>query len=407
MLFRRVLLVVAASLALLVAVDVGLSVFALRDGEFLGRPVPPYGDVREARWQAWAQHRMPKPGVAAEAPQALRHDPHLGWANTALFASADGRLRFNSKGLRGAREHDDRPAAGRRRIAMFGESFIYGEEVADGDEFAAQLEQLDPSLEVLNFGVSGYGTDQALMHYLQDGVGQHAEVACIGVMLENIVRNVSRLTRLRNPYVKGLGIKPRLRWVDGQLLEVPSPYPSESAVCEAVLAGTLPDDVRAFDAFAELPYDSWIWKSSLARLYMGWSGSRARDYRRAWRDEAGEAFQVTLAILSEFDARARADGASRTLVIIFPPKEDLALHLDGGDIFWSGLERALSSRGIESLDVSPALAARAREMADGVGDATQIAARVFLRAHLNRAGNAVVARELERRLNGPAPAAAK
>jgi hypothetical protein len=46
-------------------------------------------------------------------------------------------------------------------------------------------------------------------------------------------------------------------------------------------------------------------------------------------------------------------------------------------------------------------------MADGVGDATQIAARVFLRAHLNRAGNAVVARELERRLNGPAPAAAK
>ena len=404
---RRFFLVLAAALALLAVVDVALGTLALRDGLFLGRPVPPYGDVSEPRWVQWATQRMPRAGGTVMPAQALRHDALLGWTNTPLFASQDGSQRFNSAGLRGAREHEAQPPPGRRRVALFGESFVYGEEVPDGDEFGAQLEQLDPSLEVLNFGVSGFGTDQALMRFEHEGQGVHADVVCIGVMLENIVRNVSRFTRLRNPYVKGLGIKPRFRLVHERLELVPSPYPTEQAVCEAVFAGTLPDDVRDFDAFAELPYDSWVWKSALARLYLGWSGSRARDYRRAWRDESGEAFQVTLAILARFDAQARAAGASRPLVILFPTREDLALLLEGGERFWIGLERALDERGIEWLDVCEPLAARSRELASGDGEATALVSRVFLRAHLNREGNAVVARALQQRLSRPRAPLAK
>ncbi len=397
---RRLLLGFACSLGALALLDACLGWFALRDGEFLGRPVPPYGDVRDARWQNWARHRSDVARATSAPSQALVHDALLGWTNAKNYCSPDGKQCFNSKGLRGRREFDDIPAPDKLRVALFGESFIYGEEVNDGEEFAAQLGALDAGLEVMNFGVSGFGTDQALMRFRSEGWDCHAQVVCIGVMLENIVRNVSRFTRLRNPYVKDLGIKPRYRLEHGALVLVPSPYPTELDVCKAVFAGTLPEEVRAYDTFAELSYDNWIWKSAFARLYIGWQGSRLRDYRRAWSDEAGEAFQLLIAILETFDAEARAGGAQRTLVLVFPPKEDLDLVLGGGTRFWTGLSRALQERHIASLDFTDVLAARAREIAAASRDHKASSSRVFLRAHLNRIGNEVVAHSLEGALRG-------
>ncbi|MEO6710664.1 MAG: hypothetical protein ABI054_05005 [Planctomycetota bacterium] len=394
---RRLLLKLAAAALAVVAFDAGLGWFCLRDGEFFRRPVPPYGDVREARWQHWAAHRRELLQQPQDPAQALVHDAVLGWTNAKDFRSSEGVRCFNSRGLRGSREFEARPGPDKLRVALFGESFIYGEEVDDGDEFAAQLGVMDPGLEVMNFGVSGFGTDQALMRLRSEGVESHAQVICIGVMLENIVRNVSRFTCLRNPYVKGLGIKPRFRLVHDALVLVPSPYPTELDVCNAVEAGSLPEAVREYDAFAEIPYDNWVWKSSLARLYIGWRGSRVRDYRRAWHDESGEPFQLLVAILQAFDAEARAAGAERTLVLVFPPKEDLDLVLGGGAKFWTGLARELALRHIECLDLTDALALRARELAGPAADSSS----VFLRAHLNRAGNETVARTLLPRLRAP------
>ena len=398
---RRLLLGLASSLAAVLLFDAGLSWFALRDGEFFGRPVPPYGDVREARWQTWARHRREQLRSPSAQLQALVHDAGFGWTNAKNFRSPDGAQCFNSKGLRGKLEFAGEPAPGKLRVALFGESFVYGEEVDDGEEFASQMVALDSGLEVMNFGVSGFGTDQALMRLRSEGLDCHAQVMCIGVMLENIVRNVSRFTRLRNPYVKGLGIKPRFRLERGALQLVPSPYPTELDVCNAVFAGTLPEDVREYDAFAEPSYDSWIWKSGLARLYIGWQGSKSRDYRRAWRDEQGEAFQLLLAILEAFDKESRAAGAQRTLVLVFPPKEDVDLVLNGGAHFWSTLDAALAQRHIESIDFTDALAARAKELAALAPGHPPHSSSVFLRAHLNRSGNEVVARALEARLRAP------
>ncbi len=387
--------------ASVIALDLGLGWWALRDGEFLGRPVPPYGDVSQPRFQTWATGRKRALLENTAPDKVLVHDAALGWTNARNFHDNHDSQSTNSKGLRGAREFDDLPAPGALRVALFGESFIYGEEVPDGEEFCAQLGALDPKLEVLNYGVSGFGTDQALMRLRSEGLTSHAQVMCIGVMLENIVRNVSRFTRLRNPYVKGVGIKPRFRLENGALVSVPIPFATELEVCEAVLAKTLPDQVREYDLFAEAPYDRWIWKSSLARLYIGWQGSKARDYRAAWQDEQAEPFQLMLAILQAFDAEARAAGAARTIVLVFPPKEDLELALAGKARFWDGLARKLESRHIVSLDFTDVLAARARELAGAESNPRAIAAKVFLRAHLNQSGNEAVARALLGRLRAP------
>lgn len=397
---RRVLLALGCGLAGVALLDLGLTWLCLGDGKLFGRPVPPYGDVREERWRAWAVHRRAALAAEQGIPQSLAFDAELGWTNAPSFRSPDGTQQFDSRGLRGTREYATDPPEGVLRVALFGESFVYGEEVPDGDDFCAQLEALDPAVEAMNYGVSGYGTDQALMRFRREGRSARAHVLCIGLMLENIVRNVSRFTRLRNPYLKGVGIKPRFRLEHDRLVLVPNPFASEAAICDAVLAGTLPEDVRAWDAFAELPYDSWAWKSSLARLAIGWRGSVARDYRRAWSDESGEPFELLLAILAAFDAEARAAGAQRTLVLVFPPKEDLALALSGERRFWSGLAEALAARHVESLDFTDALSVKARELGPEGGSPTEVANRVFLRAHLNRTGNEVVARALLARLRG-------
>lgn len=398
---RRTILALAVSVIALAAFDVALGRFALRDGTFLGRPVPPYGDMREERWQEWARRRRAAGLEQGDESQALRTDAKLGWTNAPGFRSADGKRQFNSKGLRGSIEYAATPAPGVRRVALFGESFVYGEEVDDGEEFAAQLAIVEPRLEVMNFGVSGYGTDQALMRLEQDGGDCRAQVVCVGVMLENIVRNVSRLTRLRNPYVKGLGVKPRYRLVHGALELVPSPFASELETADAVLDGSLTARVRDFDAFAELDYDSIAWHSSLARLYMGWQGSRDRDYRRAWRDTQGEAFTLMIALLERFDALARERGAERTLVLVFPTKEDLAAAIRGEERFWQALAPALEVEGIESFDVTDALIARARATAPAEASPERVAAEVYLRAHWNAAGNRAVAEALAPRLIAP------
>ena len=46
-------------------------------------------------------------------------------------------------------------------MAAFGESFTYCEEVDVSDCWVAQLEHAWAGSEVLNFGVPGYGPDQA------------------------------------------------------------------------------------------------------------------------------------------------------------------------------------------------------------------------------------------------------
>ena len=89
------------------------------------------------------------------------------------------------------------------------------------------------------------------------------------------------------------------------------------------------------------------------------------------------------------------------MVLVFPPKEDVDLVLNGGAHFWSTLDAALAQRNIESIDFTDALAARAKELAALAPGHPPHSSSVFLRAHLNRIGNEVVARALEARLRAP------
>lgn len=74
----------------------------------------------------------------------------------------------NSLGLRDD-EHPYAREPGKTRVLALGDSFTFGEGVAQGARFADLPEQLVPDLEVVVAAAPGWGIDHSLLFYLEDG----------------------------------------------------------------------------------------------------------------------------------------------------------------------------------------------------------------------------------------------
>lgn len=372
---RRLLLAVALGL---VAVDVGLSAWIGTDGLLLGHPLPPHGAITHPRQRAWVEELRAEPrGVGT-------FDAELGWTVRASAASADGKFRTNSIGARGTREYSVEKPAGVTRVVCVGDSFIWGDEVADADTFEAQLEVLRPDVECVNLGVAAYGTDQALLRWRRDGERLAPDVLVVGLLLENIGRNVNRYRPLWYPGSASAPAKPRFVLAEGALELVPSPFSMRGELADAI------DDGSVVARIAEHEYwraeSGWWGVSSLARCIVAVVSDRERDVERLWRDTEAEPFRVTLALLAAFRA-------PRVIVVVFPRLVDLDGLEDGAQPYWSGLTAELERRGVEHVDLGRVLA---RALADHHRDGAFL--HPFVGGHLSRAGNEIVARQVSERL---------
>jgi hypothetical protein len=108
------------------------------------------------------------PQVYRRPPKIWQFDAELGWAHV---PGGRGRLvtpefsveiAINSAGLRDS-EFAQAKEPGVRRILLFGDSFAEGWGVESADALSSRLQsclrQGGERVEVLNFGVAGYGTD--------------------------------------------------------------------------------------------------------------------------------------------------------------------------------------------------------------------------------------------------------
>ncbi|MBI5392211.1 SGNH/GDSL hydrolase family protein [Candidatus Woesearchaeota archaeon] len=108
-------------------------------------------------------------------PYEERPDKYLGWVNvpkyTAEVASKqNGRIHVvkethNSQGFR----MDHEVNYSKKLIFLSGDSFIYGWGIDDAKTIGVQLNKLVGSeYDVINLGVSGYGTDQSYLRYIKE-----------------------------------------------------------------------------------------------------------------------------------------------------------------------------------------------------------------------------------------------
>jgi hypothetical protein len=126
-----------------------------------------------------------------------RFDPELGWAPlqniTALHKKGDlsGLVHQNKYGLRGSDDMQLNKTAGKRRVLVLGDSYAWGYGVNQTELFSAP-EVHGTNDEILNFGVSGYGTDQEYLFYQRDGTNFVADEVVVAFNpYNNVAHNLA------------------------------------------------------------------------------------------------------------------------------------------------------------------------------------------------------------------------
>lgn len=131
-------------------------------------------------------------------------DERRGWALRPGFAgwvTAENKVwvQINSDGLRDRERRREKPA-GTIRVAVLGDSYIQAVNVPIEKAFTSFLETrlascaqpLGRQAEVINFGVSGYGTAQELLTYRHHAAAYHPDIVVLAMYLGNDIFNNSR-----------------------------------------------------------------------------------------------------------------------------------------------------------------------------------------------------------------------
>ena len=352
------------------------------------------GLVALERWKGldYAPEAMPAPTrrqrliIAATADGAegyTTHDPELGWTLVPGGERARRGYRANGQGIRADRDFAPRPAPGVVRVAAFGDSFTHGSEVPNGATWADRLDA-HPRLEVLNFGVPGYGTDQAFLRFRRRAAEVAPQVAILGVMSDNPLRN---LNTYRPFFERRSGLplgKPRFTvGRGGELVLLPNPLPRR-------------EDYRALlerprEALARIGEHDYFYQAGHARAafdalpsvrffhVVGHARYQRPPLFRGVYDPRSEAFRVTMGILRAFHREA-LDGGMLPVVVFLPHGGDLRAARAGKWPIYGSLLARCEGDGIHCLDAGRAFAALPDEV-----DRKQL-----IRGHYTKRGNAVV-----------------
>jgi hypothetical protein len=252
---------------------------------------------------------------------AKRH-PQLGWPSRSSY----GKDPFDNSGSRITPAF---PTPGQACVSIYGDSFVFGEEVGHAQSWGNVLSEL-LNCRVANYGVGGYGTDQAYLRFLTNE-NDEADTVILGIFPHDLQRNVNQYRPLLVGSNTGnvYGLKPRLVLSESGKLElIPLPTPSKEDFLRMVkdpatfltheyfLPGTKAGPIRF-----QFPYTWFLIKAFLqaeiqASLVAKFRGTPAwTDY--AAPDHPSQSYEVTSAIASEF-AQQAAHRGKRALVLFFP-----------------------------------------------------------------------------------------
>lgn len=100
-------------------------------------------------------------------------------------------VRTNAAGFRSNREFVKQRTPGTFRAILFGDSQTGADGVSNAARYSDVLEHLVSNLEVFNYAISGTGTDQQYLTYLESADVEH-DLVIIAVYVANIYRVASR-----------------------------------------------------------------------------------------------------------------------------------------------------------------------------------------------------------------------
>ncbi|MBI5742149.1 MAG: SGNH/GDSL hydrolase family protein [Nitrospirae bacterium] len=272
------------------------------------------------------------PEKQKRAEDVVRYDELIGWvwAPNANFRydapEFHAAVKINSDGLRSDHDYSPDRIPGKRRILVAGDSFTFGHGINNGDTYPDILEKTLDGTEVLNFAVSGYGTDQQLLLLQKKGLRYRPDLVVLGFYKGDIFRNVERY--------HGNAQKPVFKLSNGDLVLTNVPVPE---VTDMRQPDTLFQSVERHSRIYRIFSERALWLLQ----HLGY----------------GESWEVTEAIVKKMQ-RSVSDAGSKLLVVIIPSSQAVygnplikAIH----HRTIRGMRDMLDRTGIEYLDLTPEL----------------------------------------------------
>jgi hypothetical protein len=293
-------------------------------GHQVGRRIPPVTSIAATldKYQHTNRTRM-------------IYDAQTGWKPRPHISTHNGNYRYNSVGIRSQpKEYNLKPAAGVLRIALFGDSFTHGDDVPFYETWGAQLEAIlneqGTPAEVINFGVSAYGMDQAYLRWQTFGKTYSPHIVLFGFQAENVNRNVNML---RAFYAGGTGIpfsKPRFVLEQNNTLRLINSPTLALEKVPHVMANMETWDLARYETFFDRrKYAKHFWDLSrlisLAADVLSEKTQRRRIHPFRLDSEPA---RVTLALLRDFEHDVESHDAE-FIVVHLPTESDLKRLLEG------------------------------------------------------------------------------
>lgn len=269
----------------------------------------------------------------AKYKASIIFDEMLGWVWKPHATRLSGELTINGAGMRSQREYSQEPPPDTLRIALFGDSFVDSSSLPDdqawGNQLEVMLNQTGIRTEVLNFGVGGYGMDQAFLRWRHEGKDYAPDIVIFGFLASDLDRNVNIFRRVFRS--NGMSLtKPRFILTDQglELLNQPTLQPEEL--------------IAVFESFENhplAPYEHYYQSRNIAGRW--WTSSRLAAFiyevlkqqneevekREDWGPDS-ERGMLGQAIVDAFAADVAAHDTA-FFVLHLPGKLDLRRYHDG------------------------------------------------------------------------------
>lgn len=308
---------------------------SLPTGETLGSRV-----LIPKNWGQLTLHNRQLLDKADSLPVFLVYDDLMGWTVGPNRRSANGLYYSSSEGIRAPHEGVSfAKLTEKTRIALVGDSYTFGEDVAYEDTWGYLLEKaLGSEFEVLNFGVPGYGVDQAYLRYEKDVREWKPKVVIFSFISHDIERTMTVYTSLNYPEWDMPFSKSRFILIDGDLKKLNVPPLAPEAIFSRGSISELP--------FLEYDrgYRQGDWRQSffhhsyLVRAFVTWF----RPSEAGTLDVSDEALvSVNASILKAFVRSAEQNAAAP--VVLYHPKKEFA---DGPSLPLSLGKRVLQEAGL-------------------------------------------------------------
>ncbi len=305
------------------------------------------------------QSAMIRAWLDPSRPHHLEFHAVLGWRYAPNFRDRDTQM--NSRALRSSREYEPLPSAHVLRIAAFGDSFVYGSEVDNANAWPGLMEAQNPDMDVLNYGVGGYGVDQAYLRYLLEGADLAPHIVLIGFSPDDINRtvNVYRrfLTDLDSPLIKPRYILTR----EGRLslLEMPAQLQDYQRMLND------PSTIRRFGqndywyvrCMYQTPLYDWLATVRIGCTLAAWTYRRHLDPDRPidgqFYNVNSTAFRIQAELFREFSASVRQSGA-KPLVLMLPDERAIERVRQGERPVYEPLLVHMRAHSIDYVDAGEA-----------------------------------------------------